>query len=718
MSPESSATDHENSQTPFAAPLARSVLARTSWVQHALSPWIRRWLAAGTLGRGPGRSAALGQQPWLQRETALAVANTQWLVKRVQRIAERQTLPAWAGAAPATELPLAGTRPAPVTAEPTLEPAPDTPGFKPFDSFTDFVKAVEESRVREYQPSRPVSNLAPETQHERARQPKLSASARQLPPSREQGPYSRRFASFADFVQALEETRQRESQLAAQAAPQPPAQDEAHGAPAPATRIRPVSSIEELPPHISTVPEQAPAPGTAAELSLPMQPAPDESAQAAPLLTQPAELVEHYPAAEPSLDIAIEAQGEISLPAARLDQSTVQVTSKEGTTMPRAVQPHPRTESPSPTERAAEAVPSSQPGLAAPHAPVMPPAPTPTTPPVQRRAIEVEPATAAGAPYVMPPASAPIEPEIGAEPIRPETRVDAQRDEAVQPQAAATEPARQPSPATELPIEPPPPRGETPPTRSDLPVAQRQAIEPARPHVEPPPIRRETPHVVAPSEQQATGAGPVPRPSAATEPHAATTGTQTPEPMEPPVEAPRPTPRHVPLAPERQAAEAEPAEPSVEPQPIPHETPPSAVQRRAAEAKLIEPRSEPSVKPSLPRSTTPQPVRPDARFERPVVQRQATQPAPPPSVSVEPQAEEQMPASIEPTVETPATQVQAPPLPLKEVQRQVAETKPVPPPEAMVEPSIEPQPIRREAALASPGSWSAREIPRVSRLLS
>jgi hypothetical protein len=238
-------------------------------------------------------------------------------------------------------------------------------------------------------------------------------------------------------------------------------------------------------------------------------------------------------------------------------------------------------------------------------------------------------------------------------------------------------------------------------------VAQRQAIEPARPHVEPPPIRRETPHVVAPSEQQATGAGPVPRPSAATEPHAATTGTQTPEPMEPPVEAPRPTPRHVPLAPEGQAAEAELAEPSVEPQPIPHETPSSAVQRRAAEAKPIEPRSEPSVKPSLPRSTTPQPVRPDL----PVVQRQATQPAPQPSVSVEPQAEAQASTPIEPSVETPATQVQSPSLPLKEVQRQVAETKSVPPPEAMVEPSIEPQPIRRETPFPAVQRQSAEAKP-------
>jgi hypothetical protein len=98
-------------------------------------------------------------------------------------------------------------------------------------SFADFVMAVEEARARQYQPTTaasshgPASNLAPApaatpdtrvgrgaNASERVRPPKLSASARQLPPSREQGPYSRRFTSFADFVRALEETRQREPQ--------------------------------------------------------------------------------------------------------------------------------------------------------------------------------------------------------------------------------------------------------------------------------------------------------------------------------------------------------------------------------------------------------------------------------------------------------------------------------------------------------------------------
>ena len=712
MSPESSSSDHEHSQTPFPSPLARSVLARTSWVQHALSPWIQRWLA-GTLGRGPGRAAAIGQQPWVQRETALTAANTQWLVKRVQRIAERQTLPTWTSAAPTAELHLAGARPAQATAEPTPEPIPEAPGFKPFDSFTDFVKAVEESRVSGYQPTTSASDLAPETHHERARHPKLSASVRQLPPSREQGPYSRRFTSFADFVHALEETRQRESELAAQ----PPAQGEAHGAPAPTTRIRPVSKIEELPPHISTVPEQAPALSTAPELPSQVQSAPVELAEAtpssAPPHTQPAELLEHYPAAELSLDMAVEAQDQTPSPAARPDRPAMQVGSTEHTTMPSVVEPHPRAESPSPTEQAAEAIASPQPGLAAPRAPVTRPAPMPTTPPVQRQAIEVEPAPVEGAPHepaqphVAPQAPAPIEPEIEAEPVRPEARVDAQRNDVVQRQAAAAEPAPWPSTAIEPPIKPPSGRGTTPPpARPHMPVAKRQMIE-ARPaptptiesaqhHVEPPPVRREALHLVTPSEQQATEGEPVPRPSAAIEPYAAPTSMQTPEPIESPVEAPRPAPRRVPLAPsEPQAVEARPVEPPIESQPVRRETTQLAPsERQATGAGPIEPTSEPPIGPLLPRSATPLPARPDL----PLAQRQAApiQPAPRPGAAVEPQAEAQTPAPVESSVETPATPLEMPQSPFEEVQRQATETEPAPRPTAVTEPPIEP-PLPRSA---------------------
>lgn len=750
MSPESPTTRQENSESlaPRPAPLARSILARTSWVQRALSPWVRRWLAAApwaTPEHGAGRAAAL------------AVANTQWLVKRVQRIVERQALSPLAGAAPVTELPLVGPRPSAPAAGPTPEPAPEpdseATGFKPFDSFTDFVKAVEKARARQYHAERvaPASNLAPDARGEHTRPPKLSASARQLPKSREQGPYSKRFTSFADFTQALEETRQRESQLAAQrsaapgtaapgtAAPGTAAQDVAQGAPTP--RIRPVSRIEELPPRISTVSDQSPA-LDAEQAALGAERAaelPDEPAQveprAAPPFTQPAEPLEHYPAAEPSLDMEVEARGETPSP-----QPAMEGVPKERTTTPRV-------EPPSPTERATEAL-ASKPDLTTLRAPAARPAPTLTAPPVQRQAIGVAPGPAAAIEsHAAPQAPAPIEPDIETEPGRSETPLVPLERQAAAAESAPT--TRWVQRAIEPPIEPPLPRSATPLARPDLPVARRPETEPQpaprpsaaiEPRVvergandEPLPVQRETPRPATLSEPHATEAELASSAERAgepaIEPRAAMTGAQAPAPVELPVEPPRSATRPLmPLAPsERQTTEAKPApiEPPVEMPPAQHEMPAAQLQAagvelapttrweqraiespiesqpirretprlaapadQVAESEPLEPAVKPTVKPALPPSATPPPTRPDAQLDRPaaLAERQVTESRSENLAEILEPLQGSRP--VEPPVEIPPSATRhATPATLSE--RQVIEAGTAPRPTAAIEPPIE-----------------------------
>ena len=705
--------------------IARSVAAKTHWLQRVLSPWTRRWLESGQAS---------------PPQAALTVGNTQRLLGRVQRLIEQSTVwqpeavslqpamvdnfagsivnrfpalgakyeirPAETGPTQTADLVLAGAgEPAPASARPGGQ------SFQPFPSLEEFRNAVEakrrssEGQPAAAEPPRVSQPAQPQVQRAPAEPPKARRLARTLPPG------SRPVSRVEEVPPRVEASPTGET-LQAEAAPAssklPPAvQRQTVVAPAlPQEKAPPPGLVEAGPPGSSAGSEmpmaqrqpEPGAPGPAPALreekgpALPVagvEPSPPpagaaaslpvvqrQAAETTPGPTQPPEAKEAPPAVASPLPPAAGR----ATPPAELEMPLVQRQPEPGPASAPAGEPPTRPGPVAPVEAGPPGQPETPPAQAPAHAEAGPPA-------VQRRAAEEAPAPApahaeAGSPAVQrraaeeAPAQAPVDVEAGppaglkmplvqrqaaeaapipAQPAREEAAppvVEARppgqlETPRVQRQMAEEAPARAPAYAGE---EPPAP----PPSGLEMPLAQRQAVEPPRKEVAPAPagVEPQPSPVIegAPpagpdlplAQRQAVEPPPAPAPPPRRE--AAGPGGEAEPPRPPVIEEAPPSGPDMPLV-QRQAIEpprkeVAPALAGVEPQPSPviEGAPPAGPDMPLAQRQAVEPPRQEAAG----RGVEAEPPRPPAGEEpppagppMPVVQRQAA-PAQPPRIEEAP----------------------------------------------------------------------------------
>ena len=281
---QSAPTDSVRPESSF---IANSLLARTRWMQRALTPWTKQWLSRAAASTGDHRSGAAGR-----RDLSLALtvgAATQTLKRIYLQYESHSTRPV---SGDLNDLPLAGALPQ--AAQPqaaSATPEATGPYSKPFNSMEEFLAAVEASKARDYAPPPPEESAKPATQRTQGPYSKPfnsledflkaveAAKARNYAPPpeeeiappappREMGPYAHAFTSFEAFTKALEETRQKSGQTAPQAAAPNPT-------PSLSRKIRPMSRVEELPARGSST--QSDVPLSASIPASPPQPEPQSA---------------------------------------------------------------------------------------------------------------------------------------------------------------------------------------------------------------------------------------------------------------------------------------------------------------------------------------------------------------------------------------------------------------------------------------------------------
>ncbi len=507
--------------------IARSVAAKTAWLQRVLSPWAQRWLESGVEGAAPGEQHS---------QVALTVGNTQRLVGHVQRLVERGTVwrpeavslqPAMVdgfagsivnrfpdtgakyelrraetGPAQAADLVLAGTgEPTPPSAQPSGQT------FQPFASLADFRKAIEaKQRSSEAGPAAsepPQASQPAQPQVQRtpvlrtpAEPPKARRLARTLPPG------SRPVSRVEEVLPGVEAAPKGEATLQTQAGLQAPAvqRHAVETAPTPSEEeVSPPTEASSLSPAAGrTTPpaglkmpavQRQPEPGPAAALVEGTVPVPPPAGVEPPRLpasreaTPPAvqrQIADTSPApAQPP-----QAEGAPPAPAAPL----------AGLEMPVA-QRRPEPGLPPASAGEPSTVDAGPPG----------PSPAPEKHPIQRRATEEAPAQAPTVAEAGPLAPPTVRRRVAEESAAQATKIaeagPAARP-AVQRQPAEEAPAQATDYAEPGPPAPPVSGGEAPPSKPDMPLVQRQAAEAAPSPVQPPRAQKAPPAVEAGSSSQ------------------------------------------------------------------------------------------------------------------------------------------------------------------------------------------------------------------------
>jgi hypothetical protein len=572
--------------------IARSVAAKTHWLQRVLSPWAQRWLASGVENAAP-----TGEQ---HSPAALTVGNTRQLVGRVQRLVERGTVwrpeavslqpamvdgfagsivnrfpdtgakyelrPAETGPAQAADLVLAGTgEPTPASAQPRGQ------SFQPFTSLAEFRKAIEDKQrapgggPTAAEPPRAGQPAQPQVQRMPAEPPKARRLARTLPPG------SRPVSRVEEVLPGVEATPTAETSLQTQAEPQTP--------PAVGMEPPPLPAVQRRATEAAPVPTQEAPPAEASSLP-PVQ----RQLEPGPALT----LEEEAAPAPPSVGV------EPPRPSAGREVTPPAVQRRTAEVMPAPEQPYGTEEAPpaAVTPPAGREMPVVQRRVE----PDLPPAPAGEPPAAEARppgppsALETRPIQRRVAEEA--PTQAPTVAEAG-----PPAQVEASRSALPPVQRKMVE---------EAPAQPPAHAGEAPQGGPDMPLVQRRGAEAA-------PSPAQLPHEQE-DEQEA--------------PPAAEAGSSG-QPDVPPVqrqvadEAPALAPAH--------AGQERPAAP-------PGGLDMPLVQRQGPEVES--PATPPAIE-----------AAPPGRPERPLVQRQTSVAAPPPAQ--QPPEEEAAP-SVPPDVEETA----------------------------------------------------------------